>query len=176
MVNSIHASAQHKNTCSSAGQSVEKEELTSADYLGTWLTKLFHGERLTFFFCLFLCRTQSSHHPGFQPRRPRQWQHGVRRKEGVCDCSVDGNKHHLSSPCAATWSVQGRCTGWKQWLPPDKVQWLWKTFPHWVIWKYSAGNDPSVNIPTRRMLKVSEAVTIVLKVKPASHELMLLIV
>lgn len=144
--------------------------ILALDWQSSFMEKGWH------FFFVFLCRTQSSHHPGFQPRRPRQWQHGVRRQEGVCDCSVDGNKHHLSSPCAATWSVQGRCTGWKQWLPPDKVQWLWKTFPHWVIWKYSAGNDPSVYIPTQRMLKVSEAVTIVLTVKPASHELMLLIV
>lgn len=29
---------------------MEKEELTSADYLGTLLAKLFHGEGLTFFF------------------------------------------------------------------------------------------------------------------------------
>lgn len=46
-----------------------------------------------------------------------------------------------------------------------------------MIWKYSAGDDPSVIEPTQRMLKVSEAVmTIDLNVKQASHELILLIV
>lgn len=84
-------------------------QVTSANYL--WL---------------LLCRTSSSHHSGYKPGRPRQWQHRVHRQKGMCHHSVDNNEHHMSAACTATWPVQGGCTCWKQWLPPDKVQWLWK--------------------------------------------------
>lgn len=44
-------------------------------------------------------------------------------------CAVDGDKHHLSSPRAAPRHTQGGCTGWKQWLPPDKVRLTLKDIP-----------------------------------------------
>lgn len=113
-------------------------EVTSASHLGTLMTEAATLEKwVGILVCLSLCRPPSSHHPRFEPRAARQWQHRACRKEGMCHCALDGSKHHLSSPCAATWHAWGGRTGWEQWLPPDEVQRLSKI--HWVIWKYYHG-------------------------------------
>lgn len=114
------------------------DEVTSASHLGTLMTEAATLEKwVGILVCLPLCRPPSSHHPRFEPRAARQWQHCACRKEGMCHRALDGNKHHLSSPCAATWHAWGGRTGWEQWLPPDEVQRLSKI--HWVIWKYYHG-------------------------------------
>lgn len=78
-----------------------------------------HWQTLHFF--LLLCSISHAHHSGFQPRRTKQWQHGVGGHEGVRHYAVGVHEHHLSAPRAPAWPLSGPCAGWKQWLPPDKV-------------------------------------------------------
>lgn len=71
---------------------------------------------------LCLCRARNPNHPGFRLRRTSQRQRGICWYKGVRHTTVDADEHHVWAPCAATGSVWCVCAGWKQWLPPDKVQ------------------------------------------------------
>lgn len=99
------------------------KEVTCTNYLFTSLAN-------TAFF-LLLCSISHAHHSGFQPRRTKQWQHGVGGHEEVRHYAVGVHKHHLSAPHTPARPLSGPCTGWKQWLPPDKVQLQWET----LTWK-----------------------------------------
>lgn len=97
--------------------------MTCTNYLCTSLTDAA--------FFLLLCSISHAHHSGFQPRRTKQWQHGVGGHEGVRHYAVDIHEHHLSAPRATVRPLSGPHTGWKQWLPSDKVRLLWET----LTWK-----------------------------------------